>query len=156
MTRNDSKHEKKRVRDKSTRRPAQRHRTTGDARIVHRLTDVIDWALDIARRLSREDENDREAIENVRAFVRAWLEGRRADVPLSDVLTTIGILFAAIDLDPDIESISLLAPLQTMLDVPTRLPAVLRCPGSANDNAVVIRRFPGHRNASAATTHLAA
>ncbi len=122
------------------------------------LTDVIDWGLDIAAKLSRDDEEDRRAIENVRTFAHAWLEGRRADVPLTDLLTTIAILFAAIELDLGIDSISLLAPLRTMLDTPSVLPAILRCPGATRDerSTVVIRRFPGRRNASAAFTQLAA
>ncbi len=122
------------------------------------LTDVIDWGLDIAAKLARDDDEDRDAIENVRAFVRAWLEGRRADVPLTDLLTTIAILFAAIELDLGIDGVSLLAPLRTMLDTPSVLPALLRCPGASQDRrqAVVIRRFPGRRNASAAFTQLAA
>lgn len=124
-----------------------------------RLTEIIDWALDIAGKLSPEDDEDREAIENVREFVHAWLEGRRAEVPLTDLLTTIAILFAAIEIDLGIDSVSLLAPLRTMLVTPSMLPAMLRCPGAAQDHrsTVVIRRFPGrHRNASAAFTQLAA
>ncbi len=122
------------------------------------LTDLVDWGLDIAAKLARDDEDDREAIENVRAFVHAWLEGRRADVPLKDLLTTIAILFAAIELDLGIDSVSLLAPLRTMLDTPSVLPAILRCPGASHDQrqTVVIRRFPGRRNASAAFTQPAA
>jgi hypothetical protein len=52
----------------------------------------------------------------------------------------------------------LLAPLRTMLDTPSVLPALLRCPGAMRDGeaTVRIRRFPGRRNASAAFTHLAA
>ncbi len=122
------------------------------------LTDVIDWGLDVAAKLARDDEDDREAIENVRAFAHAWLEGRRADVPFTDLLTTIAILFAAIELDLGIDSVSLLAPLRTMLDTPSVLPAILRCPGASQDRrqTVVIRRFPGRRNASAAFTQFAA
>lgn len=116
------------------------------------VQDVSEWALDIAAKLSRDYPEDLEAIENVRAFVRAWAEGRRSEVTVSDVLTTIAIIFSAIEIDRGIESVSLLGPLQTMLDTPARLPAVLRLPGAARDEkpTVVIRRFPGHRNASGA------
>jgi hypothetical protein len=90
--------------------------------------------------------------------VHGWLDGRRAEIPLTDLLTAIAILFAAIEIDLGIESVSLLAPLRTMLDTPSVLPALLRCPGAMRDGeaTVRIRRFPGRRNASAAFTHLAA
>ena len=124
-----------------------------------RLTEVIDWGLDIADKLAREYPEDREAIENVREFAHGWLSGRRAEVPVKDLLTTIAILFSAIELDLGIDSVSLLAPLNTMMETPSRLPALLRCPGAPDrsEPTVVIRRFPGRRNASASVfTHLAA
>ena len=126
------------------------------APLFKRLSDVIDWALDIASQLSRNYHEDRESIENVREFVHAWLKGQRAEVPLNDLLTTIAILFAAIEIDLGIDSVSLLAPLRTMLDTPSALPKVIRCPGIERTEkpTVVIRRFPG-RNASG-FHHLAA
>ncbi len=126
--------------------------------LFQHLSGVIDWALDIAAKLSRDYDEDLDAIENVRAFVNGWLDGRRAEVPLTDLLTTIAILFAAIEIDLGIDSVSLIAPLRTMLETPSRLPALLRCPGAARDgeSTLRIRRFPGRRNASAAFTHLAA
>lgn len=113
--------------------------------------DVADWACDIAQKLSREYPEDREAIANVRAFVHDWLDGRRSEVPLRDVLTTVAIIFSAIELDLGIDSIALLGPMKTMREAPTSLPAILRVPGAARDEkpTVIIRRFPGHRNASA-------
>jgi hypothetical protein len=116
------------------------------------IRDVSEWALDIATKLSRDYPEDQEAIENTRAFVRAWLEGRRSEVNVSDVLTTIAIIFSAIEIERGIDSVSLLGPLQTMLDTPATLPAVFRLPGATRDEkpTVVIRRFPRHRNASAA------
>ncbi len=112
---------------------------------------IVEWALDIAAKLSRDYPEDIRAIERVREFVHAWLEGRRAEVRLVDVLTTISTIFAAIELDTGIDSVELLAPIKTFLDTPSRLPATLRCPGAARDDksTVRIRRFPGHRNASA-------
>ena len=128
--------------------------------LFEQLRGVIDWALDIAAKISRDYEEDLEAIENVRSFFRGWLEGQRAEVPLTDLLTTIAIIFSAIELDLGIDSVSLLAPLRTMLDTPSKLPAVLRCPGAHQDGAktVVVRHhFPGRRrNASTAGTYLAA
>ena len=89
------------------------------APLFKRLTDVIDWALDIASQLSRNYHEEGESIEKVRTFVHAWLEGQRAELPLNDLLTTIAILFAAIEIDLGIDSVSLLAPLRTMLDTPS-------------------------------------
>jgi len=116
------------------------------------IANVSDWALDIAAKLSRDYPEDLESIENVREFVHAWVEGRRSEVLVSDVLTTIAIVFSAIEIDRGIDSLALLGPLQTMVDTPSRLPAILRLPGAARDEkpTVVIRRFPGHRNAGAA------
>ena len=116
------------------------------------VRDVSEWALDIAAKLSRDYPEDLEAVENVRTFVRAWLEGRRSEVAVSDVLTTLATIFSAIELENGIDSVALLGPLQTMLDTPARLPPVLRLPGASRDEkpTVVIRRFPGHRTASAA------
>jgi hypothetical protein len=125
--------------------------------LFQQLSGVIDWGLDIAAKLSRDYDDDLDAIENVRAFVHGWLDGRRAEVPLSDLLTTIAILFAAIEIDLGIDSLSVLAPLRTMLDRPSSLPALLRCPGAARDGESTVRiRLPRRRNASAAFTHLAA
>lgn len=128
------------------------------ASLFEQLSGVLDWGLDLAAKLSRDYEEDLESIENVRDFVHGWLDGHRAEVPLTDLLTTIAILFSAVELDLGIDSVSLLAPLRTMLDAPSTLPAMLRCPGAHphGSPAVVIRRFPGRRNASAAFTHLAA
>ena len=127
--------------------------------LFQQLSGVIDWALDIAAKLARHDDEDLDAIENVRAFVHGWLDGRRAEVPLTDLLTTIAILFAAIEIDLGIDSVELLTPLRTMLDTPSALPPVLRCPGAFRDgdSTVRIRRFPGrYRNAGSAFTNLAA
>jgi hypothetical protein len=113
--------------------------------------DVSNWALDIAAKLSRDYPEDQQAIENVREFVDAWLAGRRSEVAVSDVLNTIAIIFSAIEIDRGIDSLALLGPLRTMTSMPSSLPALLRLPGAARDEkpTVVIRRFPGHRNASA-------
>jgi len=122
------------------------------------IVNVSDWALDIAAKLSRDYPEDLESIENVREFVHAWVEGRRSEVAVSDVLTTIAIIFSAIEIERGIDSLSLLGPLQTMVETPSRLPAILRLPGAARDEkpTVVIRRFPGHRNAAAAVLPFAA
>ena len=117
-----------------------------------RLEDTIDWALDIAKKLARGDEEEIEAIERVRGYVYAWLEGRRIDIDMNDVLTTLAILFAAIELDVGVDSSPMLTPLRSF-------PSVVHLPGAAHDElpTVVIRRFPRRRNAATGPfTHLAA
>ena len=116
-----------------------------------RLQDAIDWALDIAKRLADGDEEEIEAIERTRGYVYAWLEGRRVDIDMNDVLTTLAILFAAIELDLGIDSSPMLAPLRSF-------PPRMYLPGAARDElpTVVIRRYPRRRNACGAFTQLAA
>ena len=101
MTKHDQKDKKK--------HPRAAHITNiadGDwGSLFQQLSGVIDWALDIAAKLACDDDEDLDAIENVREFVHGWLEGRRAEVPLTDLLTTIAILFAAIEIDLGIESV---------------------------------------------------
>jgi len=116
-----------------------------------RLQDTIDWALDIARRLAGDYDEEIEAIERVRGYVHAWLEGRRVDIDMDDVLTTLAILFAAIELDVSIDSSPVISAMRG-------LPSMLHLPGAARDElpTVVIRRNPRRRNACGAFTHLAA
>jgi hypothetical protein len=131
---------------------------SADRDVVHdwqplfaRLQDAIDWALDIAKKLARGDEEETGAIERTRGYVYAWLEGRRVDVDMRDVLTTLAILFAAIEIDIGIDSSPMLSPLRSF-------PPVMHLPGAARDElpTVVIRRFPRRRNACGAFTQLAA
>jgi hypothetical protein len=116
-----------------------------------RLQDTIDWALDIAVKLARDYDEELEAIERVRGYVRAWLEGRRVDIDMNDVLTTLAILFAAIELDVSIDSSPLIGAMRSF-------PSMLHFPGAARDElpTVVIRRYPRRRNACGAFTQLAA
>lgn len=126
--------------------------------LLAHLVEVVDWALDIACKLADGDEDEIEQIENVRDFVHGWLEGRRAEIPVSELLTTIAIIFAHIELDLGIDSVSLLAPMRTMLATPSFLPALLRCPGIGHESqpTIVIKRFPRRRNSGNAFSHLAA
>ena len=117
-----------------------------------RLQEAIEWGLDIARRLAEDYDEELEAIERVRGYVRAWLEGRRVDIDMNDVYTTLAILFAAIELDIGIDSSPVIAAMRAM-------PSMLHLPGAARDElpTVVIRRVPlRRRNACAAFTQLAA
>ena len=120
------------------------------------VKDVIDWALDIAVKLSRDYEEDIEAIEKVRVCFHAWLDGRPCEMEVNDLLLTFATILSAIEIDLGIESVELLAPLRALVTEPSTLPRVLRCPGATRDEqpTVVIRRFPGRRNASAAFAHL--
>ena len=116
-----------------------------------RLQDTIDWALDIAVKLARDYDEEVEAIERVRDYMHGWLEGRRADVDMNDVLTTLAILFAAIELDVGIDSSPMVAAMRG-------LPPMFHLPGAARDElpTVVIRRHPRRRNACGAFTQFAA
>ena len=120
--------------------------------LFNRLRDTIDWALDIARKLARGDQEEIDAIEHTREYLYAWLEGRRVDVDLRDVLTTLAILFAAIELDVGTDSSPVISAMRA-------LPPMLHLPGAARDElpTVVIRRLPlRRRNACGAFTQLAA
>jgi hypothetical protein len=117
-----------------------------------RLQDTFDWALDIAVRLARDYDEEIEAIERVRGYVHGWLEGRRVDVDMDDILTTLAVLFAAIELDVGIDTSPAMEPLR-------RFPSMLHFPGAARDElpTVVIRRVPiRRRNACGAFSQLAA
>jgi len=108
-----------------------------------RLQDTIEWALDIAVKLARDYEEEIEAVERVRGYVRAWLEGRRVDIDMNDVLTALAILFAAIELDVGIDNSPLVAAMR-------ELPPKLHIPGAARDEmSTVVIRMPRRRNASA-------
>ena len=117
-----------------------------------RLQDAIEWTLDIAVKLARDYEEEIEAIERVRGYVHAWLEGRHVDIDMNDVYTTLAILFAAIELDTGIDS-------SPLIEAMRGGPSMLHLPGAARDAlpTVVIRRVPlRRRNACGAFTHLAA
>ncbi len=116
-----------------------------------RFQEVIHWALDIAAKLARDDEEEHAAIERVRGYIDGWLEGRRIEVDTGDVLTVLAILFAAIELDLGIDSSPLIAPMRSF-------PPILQFPGASRDElpTVVIRRFPRRRNGGGAFTQFAA
>ena len=116
-----------------------------------RLQDAIDWALDIARKLADGDEEEIDAIERTRGYVHAWTDGRRVEVDMNDVLTTLAILFAAIEIDLGIDSAPIFEPLR-------RFPSMLYLPGAVRDElpTVVIRRPLRRRNACGAFPQLAA
>ena len=120
---------------------------------VAHLEAIADWGLDIAARLSRDYDEDLEAIEKVRAFVHGWADGEYAHLPFPDLLTTLGILFAAIEIELGIDSVELMTPFRSK-----HSPTTARFPGARHDShpTVVIRRLPGRRNASSGFTHLAA
>jgi hypothetical protein len=143
----DDKHDKKHPRGAS----ANKHVVRDWQPLFERLQDAIDWALDIAVKLARDIDEDLEAIERTRGYVRAWLEGRRVDIDTRDVLTTLAVLFAAIEIDLGIDSSPMLEPLRFS-------ERMLHLPGAARDElpTVVIRTPLRRRNASAAFTHLAA
>jgi hypothetical protein len=121
--------------------------------VLHRLHDAIEWALDIAVTLAGDIDEDIEAIERTREYARAWTEGRVVDVDMRDVLTTLAILFAAIELNLGLDG-------SPAIEARPRREPRLYLPGARFPElpAVVIRRAPRYRNvgASAFPTHLAA
>lgn len=126
--------------------------------VLVEMRDVIDAALNVAGKIASYEE-EWDAIENVREFVYDWLGGRAAQVRVTDLLIALGTIFSAIEIETGIDSVELLAPLRSLLDTPSRLPAWLRCPGANTDEkpTVVIRRFPGRRNCAVSPfTQLAA
>jgi hypothetical protein len=118
------------------------------------IKDVIDWALDIAVRLSRDFPDDVESIENVRLCFHAWLDGRPCEMELNDLLLTFAAILSAIEVDLGIRSTELLAPLRALVDAPSTLPRVLRLPSSGMPASLVSRRSR-LRNASVGLAQLA-
>jgi len=116
-----------------------------------RLEDTIEWALDLAARLAGDCEEDHEAIERVRSYVHGWFEGRRIDIDMNDVLTTLAILFAAIELDTGIDS-------SPMLQAMRGITPTFHLPGAFREErpTVVIRRIPRYRNGGSPFTQFAA
>jgi hypothetical protein len=116
-----------------------------------RLRDAIDWALDFAARIAADNDDEVRAIERARGYAHAWLEGRRVNVVMSDVWTTLAVLFSEIEIDTGIDSAPFLTPLRG-------LPSVIHLPGAARDElpTVAFRRFPRRRNACGAITQLVA
>lgn len=109
--------------------------------LFEQLREALDWALDITAELAGDYDEDVDAVERVRDYLHDWLDGRRVDVDVSDVLTTLAILFAAIEIDLGIDS----SPLFTAL---RRFPSLLHFRGAARDElpTVVIRRVQRRRN----------
>ena len=67
--------------------------------IVSVLRDLVAWASDLAVMLTNGCPDDRAAIEQVRAYVIARLDGTPSpDLELGDVLTSAAVLMSGIDL----------------------------------------------------------
>lgn len=133
------------------------------------LQTTAEWALDLAARLAEGYSDDIEAIERVRSYLRGWLAGRRIDLDLNDLLTALGILFAAIEIDRGIDSAAWLDPLRAFDRASLHFPgaaeleddalyqricraAVAKAASTERDTVSIRRRY---RNA-APPTHLAA
>jgi hypothetical protein len=113
------------------------------------LRDAVEWALDLASRIAAPYPEEQDAVERVRAFVNARLAGIPADLDVNDVMLTLGILIAAIEL-PALEDISMRAIGTDGGALPDahrwpagsphgELPLVHHCPGAL---PVVTRRMP--------------
>ena len=68
-----------------------------DRTLFRALKDAFEWAIDIAAGLARDYPEEVEAVERLRAYLRAWLAGNRATVPLQDVLFVLALLMSAIE-----------------------------------------------------------
>jgi hypothetical protein len=66
--------------------------------------ETTELALDVAARFARGFPDDTDAVERVRAFLRARLVGHEASISVDDVLRTFGLLIVA--LGRDLESIA--------------------------------------------------
>lgn len=115
-----------------------------------RLRSSIDWALEIATDLADDYKEELTAIERVRGYASAWSEGRHVDIDVTDVLTTLAILFAAIEIDLGADSLPLL-PI-----APTSVPGARQAPSRSELPTVFIRRSPLRRNPGGAFNQLAA
>jgi hypothetical protein len=92
------------VRKKKENKPRERStkRNAGDLDwkpLYRALQDSIEWALDVAATLAAPYPEEVDAIERVRAFVRAKLAGRSAEIRIDDLMLAFGILIAAIERD---------------------------------------------------------
>ena len=125
------------------------------APLLHAISDVIDWALDIGVALSRDTPDDVDAIEGVRDCFHAWLDGEPCDMELSDLLLTFGTILAAIQLELGIDSAEVIHPPRP--GVPRRFTPTLHCPGVERPHrtSVVIRKCPGARISRASHSHTA-
>jgi|GEM_PF-2545207 len=61
--------------------------------------DAFEWALDVAVALARDYPEEVEAVERVRAFMRARIVDQPSHVRVDDVLFTFGLIIAAIERD---------------------------------------------------------
>jgi hypothetical protein len=61
--------------------------------------ETTELALDVAAQFARGFPDDTDAVERVRAFLRARLVGRDASISLDDVLRTFGLLIVALGRD---------------------------------------------------------
>ena len=133
------------------------------------LQTTAEWALDLAARLADGYDEDIQAIERVRSYLKGWLAGRRIDLDLNDLLTALGILFAAIEIDRGIDSAPWLEPLRAFERTTLHFPGaaeleddalyqricratLAKAANSERDTVSIRRRY---RNA-AAHNHLAA
>ena len=126
--------------------------------LVAALREVIDGLLNAAAKASSYEE-EWDAIGNVREFVYDWLDGRFANLKLTDLVHVLAIILSAIEIELGIDSSEILEPLRTLIELPNFRPAVIRCPGADSDEkpTVVIRRVTRRRrNAASALSPLLA
>ncbi|MEP6990411.1 MAG: hypothetical protein ABJA80_05720 [bacterium] len=116
-----------------------------------RLTEALDWALDVTHALADGDQDDIDAIERVREFLHSWLHGELDEFDIGDVYTALAVLFAAIELDDDIEESPVIA---AMRRPAMHFPGAARNQHGTTPGASVSIRRPRHRNSRDGFTFL--
>ena len=109
------------------------------------LQDSIEWALDVAAQLAAPYPEEVDAIESVRAFVRAKLAGQPAEVRVRDLMLTFGIIIAAIERDLEPEDRAIVGPIRLAVSISSASPRnVFRIPAAPSLwEPTVTRHCPG-------------
>jgi hypothetical protein len=110
---------------KTERRQAAMSRGLDGAHLINAIREAFEWGLDVAARLVREYPEDADAVERVRAFMRARMDDRPASVAVDDVLFTFGLLMGSIDRElAGIVPGSIVPPVPAQVPVPHHDPRI--------------------------------
>jgi hypothetical protein len=61
--------------------------------------EAFEWALDVAAHLARDYQEEVDAVERVRSFMRKRIAGEPAHVKVEDILFTFGLIIGSIERD---------------------------------------------------------
>jgi len=67
--------------------------------LVSAFRETVEWVLDVAADIARDYPEEVAAVERVRGFLRARMEGYPAALRLRDALFTVALIMAAIERD---------------------------------------------------------